>query len=69
MTLEERVLELETKISFQEASLDELTRTVSRQENHISLLQDELRALAARVRDLNASPLGDSAEEPPPPHY
>ena len=73
VVLDERVTELETRLSFQEHALGEMSDAVAdlRSENGRLVLMlrralDELRQLRAGLAtDLT----GDPAEEPPPPHY
>ena len=66
--LVERIAELEAKLALSEDALDELNRTVYRQQQAIDRLQQELRALQELVE-------GAAAGEPPaardeiPPHY
>ena len=45
--MEERITELEIKISFQEELLDTLNQTVVRQQQQLDLLQQQMRAIAA----------------------
>lgn len=66
--MESRIIELEIKASFAEDMLDELNRTVFRQQQQIDLLVNEIRALRDQVR--NAQP-GEqrSLRDEIPPHY
>jgi len=66
--MESRVAELEVKLSFCEDLLEELNRTVYRQQQQIDQLQVELQALREQVRtSLPAEPRNLSDEVPP--HY
>ncbi len=67
-TLSTRIEALESRITHQEASLDEITRTLLRQElllnkqlRAIEILQQQLQSLT----DAGATSPGDE----PPPHY
>jgi len=67
-TLSTRIEALESRITHQEASLDEITRTLLRQElllnkqlQAIEILQQQLQSLT----DAGATSPGDE----PPPHY
>lgn len=72
-TLEQRVVELETRLSFQEHTLGELSDALAaaRDEGTRNALLlhralDDLRQLrSAMATDLS----GDPGSEPPPPHY
>lgn len=72
--LEKRLVELETRVAFQEHSLGELSDALAsardEEARNTLLLQralDELRQLRS---SLSHNPLApDPASEPPPPHY
>jgi SlyX protein len=66
--MESRIAEIEVKLSFSEEMLEELNRTVYRQQQQIEQLQQELRALREQVRNsLPAEPRNPLDETPP--HY
>jgi SlyX protein len=67
MTMEGRVADLEIKISFLEDQLDDLNRTVFRQQQRIDLLVAEVAALREQVR--NAPTETRSLRDDLPPHY
>lgn len=65
---ENRIAELEAKLCFAEDLLDELNRTVYRQQQQIDLLLRELRTLREQVlAALPAEPR--SLRDEIPPHY
>ena len=65
---EDRLMELEIKTALSEDLLEELNRTVYRQQQQIEQLQQELRALRQQVQtSLPAEPNGPNDETPP--HY
>jgi SlyX protein len=66
--MEERLTELEVKLTFAEDLLDELNRTVFRQQEEIDLLRRELSRLGQQVRDWEPPERIDPREEIPP-HY
>lgn len=68
MDTDARLTELEIKLSFTEDMVDELNRTVARQEERINLLQDELRVLFQQLQQLSPNDKADIREEIPP-HY
>ncbi len=69
MSVELRLMELETRVAFQDDALLTMSDEIARQQRDIERLQLQLAALARRQEDLAGQvgePLGD---EPPPPHY
>lgn len=66
--MNEEIIELESKLAFQEDTLLQLNITVAKQQVEIAELKKALEELKETVRHLNPSPLGGEAE-PPPPHY
>lgn len=67
--MESRLAEIEIKLSFSEDLLEELNRTVFRQQQQIEHLQQELRALRQQLQtDEGPAPPRDLGEETPP-HY
>jgi len=66
--MESRLAELEAKLSFCEDLLEELNRTVYRQQQQIDLLQKELVTLREQVKTSMPAELREPADETPP-HY
>ena len=66
--MEARMAELEAKLSFCEDLLEELNRTIFRQQQHIEQLQAEMRVLGEQVRALPPAEPREPADETPP-HY
>jgi len=64
-----RVVELETRLAFQDQTVQALNEVVTRQQHDIDRLRRDLDALKARLRGLEPSPVGRREDEPPPPHY
>lgn len=64
-----RVVELETRVAFQDQAMQELNEAVTRQQREIDRLARELDALRERLRALAPSPVVPPDEETPPPHY
>ncbi|MFN4326021.1 MAG: SlyX family protein [Azonexus sp.] len=66
--MESRLTEIEIKLSYTEDLVDELNRTVFRQQQQIDLLIGELRALRQQV--MNTLPAEQrSLRDEIPPHY
>lgn len=70
--MEERLTDLEIRLTHQEASIDELTDSLLAQQRVIDRLRQQVEALQGRLGDLETRGGGegaDTAPEPPPPHY
>ncbi len=66
--LQQRFIELETRLAFQEHALQEMSDTVARQQAEIDRLTHALKEMQQRLRGISA-PTMERSEEPPPPHY
>ena len=64
-----RLDELETRLAFQDDTIEALNEVVSRQELALEKLQRAVELLARRQADLAASMPGESEADQPPPHY
>jgi len=67
-TVESRLTDLEIKISFTEDMVDELNRTVFRQQQQIDLLMLQIKALREQVRTAEPQEQRNLRDEIPP-HY
>lgn len=67
--MRERLIELETKLAFQEQSIQELNDIIVRQQSDLVALSERVRELSERVKAVAPSPLAPESEETPPPHY
>ena len=65
----DRLVEIEAKLSLAEDLLDEVNRTVFRQQQVIDRLQQELRALQAIVESADVADLPAGPRDEIPPHY
>lgn len=66
---ETRIVELETRLAFQDHTLQALNDVVTRQQQQIEVLVREVQALNDRLRAAAPSPVGPLEDEKPPPHY
>ena len=66
--MEKRITELEMKLSFAEDLVEEINRTVFRQQQQIEQLQQEVRELRQQVQASLPDTPGNPADEVPP-HY
>ncbi|MDT8386868.1 MAG: SlyX family protein [Thiogranum sp.] len=65
----ERIETLEIRLSHQEATIDELTRTLLSQEQLLRHQGQAVERLQAQLRALASEPLSAPEDEAPPPHY
>lgn len=68
MSLELRVTELETRLAFQDDTLQQLNDELLTQGRLIERLQRQVELLAARQAEL-VGQIGPLEDEAPPPHY
>lgn len=67
--LQERIEALETRVAFQDQTIEDLNAAVVDQWKHIDTLMHEVKRLRDLVEDTRASMSDPKAPEPPPPHY
>ncbi len=67
--MENRLEDIETRIAYQEASIEELTGTMLAQQKTIEELQAQLDYFKSVLKDLTPSAVAPMSEETPPPHY
>lgn len=64
-----RITELESKIAFQDITIEELNHALIAQQFALDKLQTQLRQLAEKFKGFQPSQVASQAEETPPPHY
>ena len=70
--VEDRVVELETRLSFQEDTLQSLNQVITEQDRTIMQLQEQVRHLAEKLSDMEYSLEQGTGKAPAnerPPHY
>ncbi|WP_448682434.1 SlyX family protein [Pseudomonas nicosulfuronedens] len=68
MDLENRVTDLESRLAFQDDTLQTLSDVVYEQERVIERLRLQMQALLKRLEDLQGQ-VGVAEDDAPPPHY
>lgn len=67
--MENRITDLEIRITHQEAAMEEMNNVLLEQHKLIEKLRDALSHQQRQLRDMNSSNIADAADETPPPHY
>ncbi|MDB5563018.1 MAG: SlyX family protein [Hyphomicrobiales bacterium] len=68
VALESRIEHLETRVAFQDRTIEDLNKMLTAQWQEIDKLKRELAKLGEQLKEAQFSS-GPSAPEPPPPHY
>ena len=70
--MQDKIIELETKYSFQEELLNELNQEMIKQQRQLQAVVIEMRALREQLEDMQTregNPGSGSAADEKPPHY
>jgi len=67
--MEDRIIELETRMSYQDHTIGELNEVVTRQQKQIDRLESAVQQLRSHLKQQGSSGLARPHEETPPPHY
>lgn len=67
--MDKRLEDIETRVAYQEAAIEELTDTMLAQQKIIEALQGQIDYLKSLLKDLTPSAVAPMSEETPPPHY
>lgn len=67
--MEDKLIDLESRIAFQDETIDALSQIVTQQQTQLDTLTKEVERLRDRLKAIIPSPLGSDEPEPPPPHY
>ncbi|WP_368893041.1 SlyX family protein [Proteus mirabilis] len=63
------LIQLESKIAFQDATIEELNQVVTQQQIEISRFKEALKIVTERLKSSQSSMLARPEDETPPPHY
>ncbi len=64
-----QIAELETKIAFQESTIEDLNQVLIQQQFVLDKLQTQVRHIAEKLKNTQSSNIASLSEETPPPHY
>jgi len=67
--MQDRLTELETRVAFQEQTIQELNNVVTRQQAEIDRLSRGYETLKLELLELAPSLLASRDQDAPPPHY
>ncbi|ERB62893.1 protein SlyX-like protein [Vibrio coralliilyticus] len=67
--LENRLNDMECQLAFQEQTIESLNDALSQQQLLITKMQDQMKYVVGKVKNIDSSNLADPSQETPPPHY
>lgn len=67
--MENRIVDLETKLAFQDETIHELNEVITDQQQQLNQLREEIRILNLRIASVAEQSNTSEEKEPPPPHY
>ncbi|NLS14659.1 SlyX family protein [Vibrio sp. SM6] len=67
--MEARLNDLECQVAFQEQTIEALNDALAQQQLLIAKMQDQMKFVVGKMKNIDHSNMADPAKEPPPPHY
>lgn len=68
-TLQQQIDELETKLAFQDLTVEQLNQEVIKLNDVVARQQHQIHLLINKLQSMEPSNMATQAEETPPPHY
>jgi SlyX protein len=63
------IVDLQTRLAFQDGLLEELNSVVTSQQQQIERLENTVKALKTQMENMQQTQVVQQGSEPPPPHY
>lgn len=67
--MENKIIELQSKLAFQDEAINDLNEVITDQQNQLDKLREEIRLLGLRISSVAETSNVSEEKEPPPPHY
>ena len=67
--LSDKIIDLESKLAFQEHTIQELNDVVTKQQTELMIFKKQLIKINAQLENQPSSNMADPSQETPPPHY
>jgi SlyX protein len=67
--MENKIIELQSKLAFQDETINKLNEVITDQQNQLDQLREEIRLLGLRIASVAESSNVTEEKESPPPHY
>lgn len=69
MAMQDEIIDLQTRLAFQDGVIEELNQAVLRQQQQIDALHQQITRLHSRLEAFQHEAMLPAGQEPPPPHY
>ncbi|MDH3326658.1 MAG: SlyX family protein [Gammaproteobacteria bacterium] len=67
--LSDKIIDLQSKLAFQEHTIQELNEVITHQQTEMMLFKKQLMKISSQIENQPSSNIADSSQETPPPHY
>ena len=67
--MEERLTDLEIRLTHHEAAISEINEVLLKQQALLESMRNDLTTLQRQIREITPSQIATLSEESPPPHY